>query len=114
MTEPWNLALEQAPGACTLPTAERPLRLAEFDALFTTALQRQERVSPTVLRWLLDPTAEEAARDLTSRETECCSFFTFTFGRDGARTSIEVGVPAQHIEVLDSLEQLAQAGIARR
>ena len=29
--------------ACTLPTAERPLRLAEFDELFATAVRRVER-----------------------------------------------------------------------
>jgi hypothetical protein len=35
----------EVPAACTLPTAARPLRLAEFDALFATALRRQERLS---------------------------------------------------------------------
>jgi len=29
--------------ACTMPIAERPLRLAEFDGLFPTAVQRVER-----------------------------------------------------------------------
>lgn len=27
------------PAACTLPTAERPLRLAEFEELFATAVR---------------------------------------------------------------------------
>jgi hypothetical protein len=49
------------PEACTLPTAERPLRLAEFDQLFATALREQQRLSPTVLRWVIDPAAEAAA-----------------------------------------------------
>ncbi|WP_245718914.1 hypothetical protein [Micromonospora rhizosphaerae] len=35
------------PEACTLPTAERPLRVAEFDELFATALRGQTRLSPT-------------------------------------------------------------------
>ncbi|MFC7479812.1 hypothetical protein ACFQX7_06905 [Luedemannella flava] len=42
-----------APEACTLPTAERPLRLAEFDALFATAAHEGERLSPTHLRLTL-------------------------------------------------------------
>jgi hypothetical protein len=29
-----------APDACTLPTAERPLRVAEFDDLFTFVVPR--------------------------------------------------------------------------
>ena len=33
-----------APDACTLPTAERPLRVAEFDDLFTFVV-RAEAVS---------------------------------------------------------------------
>ena len=57
------------PGACTLPTAERPLRLAEFDDLFATALRGQQRLSPTRLRLRLDPVAEQAARDLAVRES---------------------------------------------
>ena len=45
------------PEACTLPTVDRPVRLAEFDDLFATALRGQQRLSPTVLRWRLDPAA---------------------------------------------------------
>ncbi|MEH0929757.1 hypothetical protein [Micromonospora sp. CPCC 205558] len=35
------------PDAGTLPSVQRPLRLAEFDDLFTTALREQQRLSPT-------------------------------------------------------------------
>ena len=34
--------------ACTLPTAERPLRLAKFDDLFATTLQSIEHTGPTM------------------------------------------------------------------
>src|SRR5918997_4401863 len=51
------------PESCTLPLAQRPLRLAEFDALFASGLTAQRRMSPTVLRWTLDPRVEQAARD---------------------------------------------------
>jgi DNA-binding transcriptional MerR regulator len=81
------------PEACTLPTAERPLRLAGFDDLFATALHGQQRLSPTRLRWSLDPAAQQTARDLTGRESACCSFFAFTFAAGGDLVQLDVEVP---------------------
>jgi hypothetical protein len=101
------------PEACTLPSVDRPLRLAEFDDLFATALREQQRLSPTALRWRLDPAAEARARDLTGRESACCSFFTFTCARDGAGVRVDVQVPAGHVDVLDALASRAAAGMAR-
>jgi len=98
------------PEACTLPTVERPPRLAEFDDLFATALRGQQRLSATALRWYLDPAAEATARDLTSRESGCCSFFTFTFQPGGGALQLDVEVPAAHVEVLDALATRALAG----
>ncbi|GAA2865742.1 hypothetical protein GCM10010517_25150 [Streptosporangium fragile] len=94
-----------APAECTLPTEERPLRVAEFDALFASALRGLERVAPTHLRLVLDGGAqvEETTRDLTARETGCCSFFTFTLTPGGERLSLDVEVPEAHTEVLDGL-----------
>ncbi|GIF23602.1 hypothetical protein BJ973_004211 [Actinoplanes tereljensis] len=100
-----------APEACTLPTVERPLRLAEFDDLFATALRGQQRLSATALRWDLDPAAEAVARDLTSRESECCSFFSFGFHLGDQSLRLDVEVPAAHVEVLDALARRAAAGI---
>ena len=40
--------LDWAPEACSLPTAERPLRVAEFDELFTAVL-RFDRPQPSSL-----------------------------------------------------------------
>ncbi|MFC4018351.1 hypothetical protein ACFOW4_10385 [Micromonospora sp. GCM10011542] len=97
------------PESCTLPTVERPLRLAEFDDLFATALLEQQQLSPTQLRWRLDRDAETAARDLTGRESSCCSFFTFTFAGDTDALRLDVQVPAAHIDVLDALAQRAAA-----
>ena len=101
-----------APEACTLPTAERPLRVAEFDDLFARALRDQQRLSPTVLRWRLDPRAEAYARDLTGREGSCCSFFSFRFGTDEDALRLDVAVPGDQIAVLDALAQRASAGLA--
>jgi hypothetical protein len=96
-----------APEACTLPTVERPLRMAEFEALFASALRGQRRLSPTGLRWTLDPAAGSVARDLAERESGCCSFFTFTFVETGGGLQMDVRVPPEHAAVLDALAELA-------
>jgi hypothetical protein len=79
----------------------------EFDALFATALLGQQRISPTRLRWQLDPAAEEAARDLAGRESSCCSFFTFAFTGDGLH--LDIDVPSAQVAILDALAQRASA-----
>src|SRR5215471_11066558 len=95
--------------ACTLPTAERPVRVAEFDELFASALHGQQRLAPTRLRWRLDPAAEPAIRDLAGRETECCSFFSFTVTPAGEAVQVDVEVPAAQAGVLDALAGRAAA-----
>ncbi|MGW3610442.1 hypothetical protein ACWD6N_11205 [Micromonospora sp. NPDC005163] len=47
--DPW------VPQACTLPTVERPLRLAEFDELFASAVVGVERVDRLRVRLELRP-----------------------------------------------------------
>jgi len=99
-----------APQACTLPTAERPLRLAEFDALFTTGLRKLERQGPTRLLMTLDAITEATARALTARESNCCSFFGFTFTpARGSQVLLDVTVPQAHVDVLDALALRAAA-----
>jgi hypothetical protein len=93
--------------SCTLPLVDRPLRLAEFDELFATGLRGQERLSKTALRWRLRPGAESTARDLTAREQQCCSFFSFTIVRDDDVVQLDVRVPPAHVPVLDALAQRA-------
>lgn len=102
----------RVPDACTLPIAQRPLRLAEFDELFATAVRGRRRLSPTRLRLWLDPAAEVRARDLTGREAQCCSFFTFTFTADDGATQLDVEVPTAHVDVLDALAERAATGTA--
>ena len=103
------------PDACTLPTAERPLRLAEFDELFATAVRGVETVAPTHARLRLAGPAglTDRVRDLTARETACCSFFTFTVAGGpadgGEAVRLDVEVPAGYAGVLASLVQRARA-----
>lgn len=96
------------PQACTLPTAEQPLRVAEFDQLFATTLRGVERPAPTRLALRLDGTARLPAQELADRETGCCSFFTFTFGGTD-EVLVEIAVPAAHVDVLDALAERAKA-----
>ncbi|WP_350276558.1 hypothetical protein [Kribbella sp. HUAS MG21] len=96
MNESW------ASDACTLPTAERPFREAEFDQLFADHLLRFRRVDARTLDLTLDPAGRETAAELTARETECCSFFTFSFSGT-TELQLRVTVPPTRTAVLDGL-----------
>ena len=90
------------PDTCTLPTAQQPFRLAEFDGLFATLFD-QQRLSPTRLRWQLDPHAESTARHLAARESSCCSFFRFSFTVTDDRLHLDVEVPPAPVDVLNAI-----------
>jgi hypothetical protein len=98
--------------ACRLPLFEQPLRLAEFDELFARGLTAQQRLSATVLQWIFDPAVDAVARELTARETACCSFFTFSFADVGDAVRVRVVVPAAQVEVLDALASRASGILA--
>lgn len=91
------------PESCTLPTVQQPLRVAEFDEMFSTSLRSMSRPDTTHLHLVLDPFVEEKARELTARESACCSFFVFTLARSGHDLHLDVEVPAAHVAVLDAL-----------
>ena len=93
--------------ACALPTGEQPLREAEFDALFATALRGVERLGPDLLRLTFDGTAE--LEDLIARESSCCSFFAFDLTATDDGLVLDVRVPAARVAVLDGLARRAAA-----
>jgi hypothetical protein len=92
------------PSACALPSVEQPLRLAEFDRLFRTTVHQATRTRPTNLELVLSPECEAFARDLASRETSCCSFFQFAFALSTGGLVMDIGVPDDHVDVLDALQ----------
>jgi hypothetical protein len=96
------MSKEWAPDACTLPSAERPLRIAEFDGLFAFVV-RAERRDPTRLDLVLPRDVEAAAIDLARRESECCTFFTFDFEAVGDGVVMHITVPQTQADVLDAL-----------
>jgi hypothetical protein len=106
--------------ACTLPTAEQPLRMAEFDDLFATALRAIERPDAAHRARLVlaggDDLAERVQR-LTAAETACCSFFTFRLtplatdevdGAAGNRLALDIEVPVARADVLAALIERAE------
>ncbi|WP_280272381.1 hypothetical protein [Nocardia wallacei] len=99
------------PDACTLPTVEQPIRVAEFDRLFAESVQRTHRPGPTVLELMLSGDAETIARDLAARETGCCSFFDFGFTSTETGVTMRVAVPDAYAEVLDAFAARAEAAI---
>jgi thioredoxin len=101
--------------ACTLPTADRPSRLAEFEGLFAS-LRGLRRKEPGWLRLRLDDGEgiEARARDLTARESECCSFFDFAVRRGDGEVVVDVRVPDSRVVVLDGLTAQAEAAFAAR
>jgi hypothetical protein len=94
--------LTDIPDVCTLPTAERPLRQAEFDDLFAT-VTGSDRIGPGHLRLVLSA-PDAVVRDLTAREAQCCSFFGFTVAPGPAGVVLDIEVPAARVAMLDAIE----------
>jgi len=102
--------------ACTLPTAEQPLRVAEFDDLFATSLTAVVRPQGAATRAGLllagDAGLRERVQRLAAAETACCSFFTFTVtpltGDDQATVALDIEVPAARADVLAALVDRAE------
>ena len=102
------------PAACTLPTAEQPLRVAEFDELFAHAVRAPDRREPGWLRVHLGggTRVETDARRLAAAETSCCSFFDFRITPVAEGPILDVRVPETQAAVLDAIAR--QVDAARR
>ena len=114
MSETYPLSEESlVPEACTLPTEEQPLRLAKFDELFANAVRGVHRTEQCTVRLELQPDAAVAAQtaDLAMRETECCSFFTFTLTASGGALALDVSVPAEQAGVLNAFADWAATAV---
>ncbi|HWI42188.1 MAG TPA: hypothetical protein VNS81_01110 [Nocardioides sp.] len=99
------------PAACTLPTAEQPLRRQEFDDLFADDVLSVSQLSPLEVRFELRPDAEVAARaaGLAAKETGCCSFFTFGLRISDGTVLMTVSAEPTHGPVLAALGARAKA-----
>ena len=99
--------------ACTLPSADRPLRVADFDALFAAHLLRVERPAVTAARLVLAGGAGVADRvqRLADSESSCCTFFDFTVTSRHGEVVLDVAVPAAYSDVLAGLVSRAAAAL---
>jgi hypothetical protein len=102
--------LPLVPAACTLPTSEQPLRLAELDDLLAQHVRSVRRDSTTRVTLELTPEAHiaAAAADLAVRETACCSFFAFDLHVAEGALSLSVSAGEAHGAVLASLADRAE------
>ena len=91
--------------SCTLPAADLPGRLAEFDAAFAAGLRHAEVISPAHARLVFtaDRAQTGALAGLLDRESQCCSFFTFDQRAEGGLVTVDVTVPPAHAETLSAL-----------
>ncbi|HEX5088352.1 MAG TPA: hypothetical protein VFV89_11135 [Nocardioides sp.] len=96
--------------ACTLPTAERPLRVAEFDSLFAASATAVSRRGDGSVRIALSggPGLVERVRDLIEREAACCSFFTFAVQGSDEELTLDVSVPPGRRDILEALAARAE------
>lgn len=96
-----------------MPTAERPLRLAEFDALFESSARSVTRDETGVHIHLVgEPGLREHVRDLAERETACCSFFTFVIDGEDSDLVLGVSVPPERQDILTALADRAAEAAA--
>ena len=98
-----------ATDVCSLPIAERPLRLAEFDELFASSARSVTRLDGSGVRIHLagGPGLREQVRGLAEREAACCSFFDFVVDGDDDDLVLAVSVPIERREILDALADRA-------
>ncbi len=97
---------------CTLPTAELPLRVAEWDHLFRSVRAVERPDGSTHARLILagDDGLATTTQRLADAETACCSFFTFTVTTSdrGADVALDIEVPEAHADVLAALVRRAE------
>jgi hypothetical protein len=94
--------------ACTLPTADRPIRLAELEALFAEAVLRVDRDGDVVRLRMAGPAGlRDRVQDLADRESSCCSFFTFDLAGSDADLVLTVAVPPAHRAILTAIADRA-------
>lgn len=108
-------------GFCSLPAADQPMRLMEFDELFRRQVAPPHRIGPyrAEFRFGSADGLHAKVSDLLARESECCSFFDFMIDQRAERRVnrdqllLQVGVPASRTDVLEALLNRALAAVAK-
>lgn len=89
--------------ACTLSPSDASDRLTEWAELLAHVSERRATENGLFLRLPPDPTIVAQAAELAVRESQCCSFFTFSMTVDATGTSLDVTAPPGGRAVLDAL-----------
>ncbi|WP_197275076.1 hypothetical protein [Luteipulveratus halotolerans] len=103
--------------ACTLPSADRPLRVGEFAVLFAQHLAGVDELEPThaVIHLDGDGSLADEVRDLADRETSCCSFFAFDVRRaPSGEVLLDITVPPERADVLAGMVNQARTAAESR
>jgi hypothetical protein len=96
---------------CTLPTPARPLRVAEFEELFTDQIAGPRWLDTYLVEFTFDDSDDryDQVNDLVTREMSCCPFFDFSITKEPRVATqqpvvmLRVGVPASRHDVLEAL-----------
>jgi len=93
----------RTPVACTLPGADQPGRLDEWNELLGLTLGRASVAGGVRLWFPPDPHVAGRLGDLAVREQACCSFFTFTLHLTPDAVTLDVHAPEDALQVLSGL-----------
>jgi hypothetical protein len=95
-SENMEIPTASTPVVCDLtdaPDTEQQ-RLAEYQRLFTEALDGRERTASGIrFRFRAAPGVEEWVRDLAAREKACCAFYAFSVTVEGGQVLWDCAVP---------------------
>ena len=99
-----------APEACSLPLADQPGRVAEWDTLFADAVCDVSPIEGGV-RVVVDRAVASpaAVADLADRESQCCSFFEFAVVVGDRSLRLDVTSDSGHAEGVEALAARAVA-----
>jgi len=93
---------DATPIACTLEAADRPGRVAAWEAALARVASR-EAIDGGVRLSLVPGEPLAALVDLVVAEQACCSFFAFAVTVDGRGAGLEVTAPPEAQELVRSL-----------
>lgn len=92
----------QPPIACSLAPEEQDGRAEEWRELARSALRRKEPTDNGI-RLHFEIKAEEAVRELSRLEKQCCPFFEFAYSRSADEFVLEVTCPPEARPILETL-----------
>ncbi len=98
------VARREIPIACSLDASQQAERQGEFRAVMEAALiDRRIDDRGAVVRFRASPGVEDAIRDLSTQEHECCPFLDFDIASQDDVVVLRVIAPAEARSVVQAL-----------